>query len=248
MSNRYNNLFAFLFKFKKGGLNIIRNVTTFIKFCFKGIIIFVGIILFLNLLVYIQGYPRIKTIEEIQHYDPNGEIPVMVFGAGVINNERPSEILKNRLDKAYELYQAQPNRLLIMSGDHREDNYNEVLVMKSYLVEKGIPSEQIYLDHAGYSTYDSLYRMKHVFELPQLIAITQGYHLPRAILLARHLDIDLVGLKADETSSTRIEREFREIFARLKDIGVTFGFNPGEIDMTGQMDFSKSGDLTNKKD
>lgn len=205
------------------------------------------VIVLLNLYVILQASPQIVDIKTISQTDPQAEIPALVLGAGVINNEEPSTILQLRLDAAYALYQEQPNRQFIMSGDHREDNYNEVAVMKNYLIDRGIPSEQIYLDHAGYSTYESLYRAKNVYNQDQLIIITQGYHLSRALLLANHLDIEAVGLAAEESSSTRLEREFREIFARIKDLAVTLGYDAGSVEMNYPIDLNQNGNQTNNK-
>ena len=150
------------------------------------------------------------------------ETPVLVLGAGVVNNSYPSNILKARLDKAYEIYQQAPHKSFIMSGDHRDQYYDEVSVMKNYLVEKGIPEDKIFLDHCGYSTYDSLYRLKHVIKEPKVIIVTQKYHLSRAMMLSKKLDIDAIGVSSSEVSSTRLNREAREVFARLKDFAVCY--------------------------
>ncbi|MBG9987446.1 YdcF family protein [Aerococcaceae bacterium DSM 111176] len=223
-----------------------------IKFIFKtGLTLVMAVVIVLGLInVYViaQAVPRFSSYEEIAQIDPSAEVPAMVLGAGVINNESPSTILQLRLDEAYSLYESQPERKFIMSGDHREDNYNEVQVMKDYLVEKGIPSEQIYLDHAGYSTYDSLYRAKNVFGLDDLIVVTQGYHLSRGLLLADYLDVDALGLAAPESESTRFSREAREVLARVKDFAVTVGYDAGQAETNYPIDLSESGDLTDDKD
>lgn len=230
----------------------MRIIWRIIKFVFKSVttlgIAVVIVLCLINIFVIAQAVPRFSSYEEIANTDPNAEVPAMVLGAGVINNETPSTILQLRLDEAYALYESQPNRKFIMSGDHREDNYNEVQVMKDYLVEKGIPSEQIYLDHAGYSTYDSLYRAKHVFDLDNLIIVTQGYHLSRGLLLADYLEIDALGLAAAESESSRFEREFREIFARVKDFAVTIGYNITPAETNYPIDLSQSGDTTDDKE
>ncbi|MBG9982429.1 YdcF family protein [Aerococcaceae bacterium DSM 111020] len=218
-----------------------------IKFLITLLLAIIVVIVLLNLYVIFQATPRVENIETISQMDPQAEIPALVLGAGVINNEEPSTILQLRLDAAYDLYQKQPNRQFIMSGDHREDNYNEVAVMKKYLIDRGIPSEQIYLDHAGYSTYESLYRAKNVYHQDQLIIITQGYHLSRALLLANHLKIDAIGLPAEESSSTRLKREFREIFARIKDLAVTLGYDAGSVELNYPIDLDQDGDQTNIK-
>ncbi len=224
-----------------------RLITMGIKILFTILLTFIVVIVLLNLYVILQAAPRVENIDTISQQDPHAEVPALVLGAGVINNEKPSRILQLRLDAAYELYQKQPNRKFIMSGDHREDNYNEVAVMKQYLIERGIPSEQIYLDHAGYSTYDSLYRAKNVYGQDQLIIITQGYHVSRALLLANYLNISAVGLPAEESSSTRIQREIREILARVKDVAVTLGYDAGTVELNYPIDLNQDGNQTNNK-
>lgn len=219
-----------------------------IKAVFMLILAIIIVICLMNLFVITQAIPQMISYEEIVAKDPEAQIPALVLGAGVINNETPSKILKLRLDEAYALYEVQPTRKFIMSGDHREDNYNEVAVMKQYLVDRGIPSEQIYLDHVGYSTYESFYRAKKVYGQDKLIVITQGYHLSRALLLAKHFNIEAVGRPAAESSSTRFEREFREVFARVKDISLILGYDAGPVEWNYPIDLSKSGDLTNDKE
>lgn len=187
------------------------------------------------------------TISDVQVTDyAADDIPILVFGAGIINNETPSNVLAKRLDKAFELAIAYPNKQLIMSGDHDSEYYNEVKVMKDYLVDKGIASERIYLDHAGYSTFESLYRLKHVLHQDKAIIVTQGYHLSRAIMLARSIQLEVAGVPADEVNSTRWQREVREIGARLKDFAVSyFGYRQVEPSQAYAFSFEENGDQTN---
>lgn len=211
------------------------------------VIIIVGGI---NLYVIMFGQSRTMTVEEVaNHPDYQHNVPILVLGAGVINNETPSNILAKRLDTALALHQAMPNHPLIMSGDHREDNYNEVAVMKDYLVAHGIDSQQIYLDHAGYSTYDSLYRFKKILKHDKVIIVTQGYHLSRALMLAQSLGIEAVGVAAEEVDSTRMQREVREVGARLKDFAVAyFGYRPPQPEEAYAFSLDDSGDVTNTKE
>lgn len=205
----------------------------------------------INLFVIVQGEKALVDSQTLLKSQKDQEsVPVLVLGAGVIDNRYPSQILKNRLDKALDLYRAGWRGPWIMSGDHREDNYNEVAVMKDYLVQAGIESDQIYLDHAGFSTYDSLYRLKHVLKKDQVILISQGYHLQRALMLAKSLGIEAVGLPAKETSSTRFKREGREYLARLKDFAVAYlGYRPTQprLDQAFDLDREK-GNQTNDKE
>lgn len=218
------------------------------RWAWRGLVAVVIAVVLINAFVIIQGVWQTYTIAQLNERDLENNAPVLVLGAGVIDNRTPSQILQLRLDAAYALYQSQPKHAFIMSGDHREDNYNEVRVMKEYLVAKGMPSEQIYLDHAGYSTYDSIYRAHNVLGLDQLIIISQGYHVSRALMLARHLGIDAVGVAAHESTSTRLAREGREVLARVKDFLVCYlGYPTPPIEIGYGFDINQSGDLTNEK-
>lgn len=214
--------------------------------------LFMVIVLGINLFVMgsaksqIYGTDRLGQLPDSYQKE---NIPVLVLGAGIIDNAHPSKILELRLQACQMLYASYPDKKLIMTGDHRESNYNEVGVMKNYLLGQGVPSEQIYLDHAGYSTYDSLYRLKYVFHQDQAIIVTQKYHLSRALMLARSLGIDAIGVAADENPSTRKEREIREVLARVKDFSVAYlGFQPDRPTNNYDFSLSKNGDLTNNKD
>lgn len=208
------------------------------------------IVLLLNSLIVIKARPNMFLPHEVAEQDhSNQTAPYLVLGAGVIDNQQPSRILKKRLD-AVELIDASgSDGKYIMSGDHREDNYNEVAVMKRYLVDQGVDSQTIYLDHAGYSTYESLYRLKHVFGIDEVYIVTQAYHLPRALMIADHLGIEATGVIADEVDSTRIKREVREVAARMKDFMVCqFNLDPHlEVELDYPIDLNQSGDLTNGK-
>lgn len=225
-------------------------VKTLFRWLVRGILALLAMIVMINTFIIVRSLPATRTVDAFKEQTTREtNLPVLVLGAGVINNEEPSSILQARLDKAYELYQQDPQRKFIMSGDHMEDNYNEVDVMKKYLMDKGIPSEQIYLDHAGYSTYESMYRLKNVLGIDQAIIVTQGYHLPRALMIARHIGLKAWGCPAAERSSTRLEREGREILARLKDFAVVYFAYPQDILEEGYaFDIEQSGDLTNDKD
>ncbi len=214
------------------------------------ILILIVLILMLNIAILVYSQGRIYLSEDLSQSPYQTEdIPVLVLGAGVINNQEPSDILKLRLDRAYDLYQANPKRKFIMSGDHLEDNYNEVAVMKEYLVKRGIPSSQIYLDHLGTSTYNSLYRLKHVFHIQRAILVSQDYHLARAVYIGRQLSMDVVGVPADELAKNRLKREGREILARIKDILTTsFGYTDQDLSRDYGFHLDQSGDSTNDKD
>jgi len=142
---------------------------------------------------------------------------ILVLGAGIRNNE-PSPMLEDRLKTSIELYQKGVAPKILVSGDHEYKNYDEVNVMKNYLIEKGIPSEDIFMDHAGLSSYDSVYRAKKIFKANRIVIVTQKYHLYRSLYIAKTLDIDAHGVSADKRKYYgQLKRDIREYAARIKD-------------------------------
>lgn len=147
------------------------------------------------------------------------EVPItkagLVLGASVKRNSIPSEVLRQRLEAANALYQSGRIQKLILSGDNTRPYYDEVNVMKKYMLKKGIPPKDIFLDHNGIRTFDSLYRARHKFGCQKLVIISQAFHLPRALFIASHLGIKAYGFSAD--SSVESKDKFlmlRENFAR----------------------------------
>ena len=199
-----------------------------------------------NLYVVISAQSQTKTIAQLENSEfAADDVPILVLGAGIIDNKEPSKVLAKRLDKAVELAQQFPKKALIMSGDHTDDYYNEVAVMKDYLIRHGVASERIYLDHAGYSTSESLARYRYMTDNQRVIVVTQGYHLSRALLYARKIGLQAVGVPADEVKSTRFKREVREIGARMKEVAVLyFGYPPKRVHYDSPYDLQQSGNLT----
>ena len=142
---------------------------------------------------------------------------ILVLGCGV-KNGAPTPMLKDRLDTAIELYNKGVAPKILMSGDHGEKYYNEVGIMKVYAMKKGVPSKDIFMDHAGFSTYESLYRAKELFGIKNLVAVTQKYHLYRTVHLGKSLNIKAIGVStANYNYGGMLHREVREILARDKD-------------------------------
>ena len=141
----------------------------------------------------------------------------LVLGAKVYNDGRLSGILKDRVDTALDLYHAKKITRFLLSGDHGQKKYDEVNHMKKYLIEKGVPAVDIFLDHAGFDTYDSLYRAKNVFLVDDITIITQGFHLKRALYIANSLGLRANGILADKHSYGIAKRMyFREKVANVK--------------------------------
>lgn len=172
---------------------------------------------------------------------------ILVLGAGIWNDE-PSPMLKDRLDVAIELYNNKKASKIIMSGDHTKENYDEVNTMKKYAIDKGVKSEDIFMDHAGISTYDSIYRAKNIFKADKLIIVTQKYHLYRSLYIAKSLDIESFGVEATPTKySGAFMREAREILARDKDF-IKSIFKPKSKYLGEAIPVDGNGNDTNDKD
>ena len=143
---------------------------------------------------------------------------IVVLGASVFADGTPSGILQDRLDDGIALYFAGVAPKLIMSGDNGTESYNEVRVMKQYAIAQGVPSEDIFCDHAGFSTYESMYRAKYVFGCERIVVATQTYHLYRALWSAKSLGMQATGVPSDYREyQKQLQYDIREIPARTKD-------------------------------
>ena len=190
--------------------------------------------------------PKILTPEqaaELQDVDC-----IIVLGCRVYSNGNPSPMLEDRLLQGIDLYQRGAAPKLLMSGDHGQVEYDEVNHMKQYAKDTGIPSEDIFMDHAGFSTYESMYRARDIFAAKKVIIVTQEYHLYRAIYIAEKLGLEAYGVPSDlrPYSGRQIAREAREILARVKDFCTTI-IQPKPTYLGDVIPIWGSGDLTNDK-
>ena len=182
------------------------------------VVLAIGILL-MSVVLGIDAFVRAFAQDRIVSADaaPKAEC-ILVLGAGVKDDGTPSSMLADRLDQAIALYQAGVADFLLMSGDHGQVEYDEVNVMKRYAVDAGVPSEAIFMDHAGFSTYDSMVRARDVFELERVVVVTQTYHLYRALYVADRLGLDAYGVGADPRAyAGEAYRQLREVVARCKD-------------------------------
>jgi len=169
---------------------------------------------------------------------------IIVLGAGIWG-DGPSPMLEDRLLEGISLYEDNVASKIIMSGDHGRNDYDEVNVMKKYAIEKGISSNDIFMDHAGFATYDSIYRAKEIFEAKKIVIVTQEYHLYRALYIANSLGIEAYGIPSNPRSySGQFMREIREILARDKDF-VKCLFKPKPTFLGDTIPVSGDGDVTN---
>lgn len=193
-------------KLNKRGLFIV-------KLLILGLIIFIVVISLT--LKSVNNYKKyIYNIEDI----PIKDATIIVLGAGVKENGEPSDILVDRLETSLEVFNSNIGNNFILSGDHGREDYNEVGAMKEYISNFDIDEEIIFMDHAGFSTYDTMYRAKNIFKVDKAIIVTNEYHLPRALYIARKLGIEAYGVKSDKRNYFFMESyKKREILAKIKD-------------------------------
>lgn len=186
-----------------------------LKYMIVFIISIAIIILGINLYIILSTKRQIIKEED---YKKLSDIDcIIILGAGIVE-DKPSHMLEDRLSEGIKLYQNNISDKIIMSGDHGREEYDEVNVMKNYAIQKGIPSENIFMDHAGFSTYESIYRARDIFKAKKVVIVTQKYHLYRALYIANQLGIEAYGVGADPRQYVgKIYREIREILARNKD-------------------------------
>lgn len=213
-----------------------------LKYGIIAIIIITIIVLGINL------YVRISTNKQIikeNDYTALSDVDcIIILGAGILE-DKPSPILEDRLLEGIKLYQNSVSDKIIMSGDHGRREYDEVNIMKNYAIEKGIPSENIFMDHAGFSTYESIYRAKDIFEAKKVVIVTQEYHLYRALYIANQLGLEAYGVGADPRQYVGATyRELREILARDKDF-IKCIFKPEPTYLGDTIPVSGNGDITN---
>ncbi len=142
---------------------------------------------------------------------------ILVLGASVRADGSVSPMLRDRLDVALALYEAGAAERILVSGDHGTEYYDEVNAMRDYLLHNGVPSEHVFMDHAGFDTYDSLYRARDVFQVRSCVISTQAFHLKRALFIARELGLEAQGVDAAlNPYGKALYYRFREVFARSK--------------------------------
>lgn len=173
----------------------------------------IGTIFFIDYKVKSESKKYILNPKEISEADA-----ILVLGAYVKPNGKLCDMLEDRVTIGIELYKNNKAKKMLFSGDHGQDNYDEVNAMKKFAEENGVKGEDIFLDHAGFNTYESMYRAKEVFKAKKIIIVTQEYHLMRAVYIARHLGIEAYGVNSDPRNYLGINKyKAREMAARVKD-------------------------------
>ena len=170
---------------------------------------------------------------------------ILVLGCKVGSDGTPSHMLEDRLRRGVALYDAGAAPKLLMSGDHGQTDYNEVAAMKQFAIYEGISGKDVFMDHAGFSTYESIFRAKEIFGADRIIIVTQQYHLYRALYIARSMGIEAYGVASDyRTYVGQVSRDIREVLARVKDFGTSV-LEPDPTYLGETIPISGDGDLTN---
>ncbi len=165
--------------------------------------------------VYVLSFSIDRFFSHIEDIEP-GEIGLVLW-ASVKPDWQPSNILKDRLDTAIIFYNQEKINKILVSGDNGTHHYNEPVAMQKYLITNGIPESDIYLDYAGFDTYDSLYRARDIFGSQDLIIFTQWFHLHRAVYISKRLGLNVVWVTTDIQKYLGSSRNsVREVFARVK--------------------------------
>ncbi len=164
---------------------------------------------------------------------------IIVLGCYVKEDGTPSNILADRLKTGVTLYKNGVAPKIIMSGDHSSEQYNEVASMKNFAVNAGVPSEDVFMDHAGFSTYETMYRAKEVFKAKKVVIVTQEYHLYRSVYIAEMLGMEAYGVASDFKL-----QENREILARCKDFISTI-IKPRPANLGRTYSIKANGNMTN---
>ena len=193
------------------------NIPSYLKY----ILSIVVALLLLSIIVVASSYFVVKFGSRSYIYSDANKLPhakvALILGASVLTNGELSPILKDRVDMAMVIYRAGIVDKILVTGDNGTLEHNEVNPMRNYLLKNNIPDADIFLDHAGFDTYSSVYRARDVFQVSSMIIVSQAFHLPRAVYIARHLGITAYGIEADN-SHYSFYNTIREVFADVKAI------------------------------
>lgn len=206
----------------------------------------IGFCYLIGVNIYVKRHEakRILTVEEAASFDADC---ILVLGCGIRADGTPSHMLEDRLLTGIELYEKGASDRLLMSGDHGREDYDEVNLMKDFAIAKGGKSEDVFMDHAGFSTYESVYRAKNIFQAQKIIIVSQEYHLPRALYTAERMGLDAYGVSADKRPYQKaMYRELREVAARGKDFLLAW-IQPTPTYLGEAIPVNGNGDITNDR-
>lgn len=191
-----------------------KTIVSTVKVLFIAAAVVIAAVFAINFYVVKNTEQKIYEADNLKAFDADC---ILILGAGVRDGE-PTPMLRDRLLTGIKLYENKAAKKIIMSGDHGSADYDEVNIMRQFALQKGVPEEDIFMDHAGFSTYDSVYRAKKVFDASSIIIVSQKYHLYRALYISEKLSVKACGVSADLNKyGGQLKRDVREILARDKD-------------------------------
>ena len=206
-----------------------------------------GCCLVVGINLYMQGTVKKRIVTPEQAAELDKVDCILVLGCGVRDDGSPSGMLNDRLLQGIALYNAGVSDRLLMSGEPGRVDYDEVNLMKQFAIDHGVPSEDIFMDHAGFSTYESMYRARDIFQAERIVVVTQEYHMYRALYNAGHMGMDAYGVASDprKYGGQKI-RDAREMLARTKDFLYAIA-KPKPTYLGEAIPVSGNGDATNDK-
>lgn len=202
----------------------------------------IGLITVVSVNYYVKSSTKKYIHYSIKKF-PKNDVGI-IFGAG-INGDQPSKYLKDRLDAGIMLWKAKRINKILLSGDNGREEYDELTVMKNYCYNHGVDTTKIFIDYAGFDTYSTMYRAKHIFKIKRATLISQEYHLNRAIYIGNKLGIKSVGYSANQGEYLGYKyvtfREYGSIFKSFFDVlrNREPRFLGGEININGESNYSK---------
>ena len=210
------------------------------------LLILISILLILAINTHIILSTKNQIIEDNNYSNLKDIDCILVLGAAIWG-EQPSPMLEDRIMQSINLYNNQVSSKILMSGDNTTPTYDEVNIMKNYATNKGVPSTDIFMDHAGIATYDSIYRTKEIFMADKIVIVTQKYHLYRALHIANQLGIEAYGVPTTPKQYRGMyKRELREVLARTKDY-IKSIIKPESTYLGEIIPVSGDGNITNDK-
>ena len=190
------------------------------------LITLVLVILFISS-AYVEVIAWNKTYNETSEI-PYNKVGLVLGTSKYLMDGRINLFYSYRIEATVKLYKAKKVKYIIVSGDNGNVNYDEPSTFKEDLVNKGIPSENIFLDYAGFRTLDSMIRCKEIFGQESVTVISQQFHNKRAIVIANSKAIDAIGFNAKNVGGEGgLKVKIREVFARVKlSIDLLFNVTP----------------------
>lgn len=183
-----------------------KRILIFVFLCFTTI---------LSIPLYIKYKARHNIFANVKNVS-NAEFAI-VLGAGIRSNGTPGTYLQKRLDDALILYFNKKIEKILLTGDNGSVSHDEISVMNNYLTINGIPQDIIFADYAGFDTYSSMERADKIFDISDAIIVSQYYHLPRTIYIARNKGINAIGFVTNSQYGRRAYK-VREWFATVKSV------------------------------